>query len=406
MTKKQTWTIALMCAAAALLAALILWRQPAAPGAQTGEHAAHKDSHGHDDRHPDEAAPASQEEEEERAVAMSAAQIKANGIAVEPAGPATIQERLHLPAEIRVDAERSVAIGAPVEGIAQTVLVPAGAAVRRGQALVTIQSPAAAQWRAELASARARLALAKTTRQREQTLWEERISARQDLEAAHTALKEAEIAAQAARQRLDALGIAADGKVSSIVTVRAPLDGVVIERPAVAGQAVDAGKPLLTIADLSRVWVEAAVPADSLAQVGTGMPARISVNALPGALDGNVSFVGPVLGEATRMATARIALSNQGRKLRPGMLATVDLLGPPAQAPVTVASDAVQTIHEHSFVFVRTPTGFQAREVSVGRSDGKRTEILKGMAAGTSYAAAGSFLLKAELGKSEAGHDD
>ncbi|MFC5548317.1 efflux RND transporter periplasmic adaptor subunit [Massilia aerilata] len=404
MTKKQTWTIALMCAVAALLAALILWRQPAAPGAQTGEHAAHKDSHGHDDRHPDEAAPGGQEDE--RAVPMSAAQIKANGIAVEPAGPATIQERLHLPAEIRVDAERSVAIGAPVEGIAQSVLVQAGAAVRRGQALVTIQSPDAAAWRAELASAQARLALAKTAYQREKTLWEERISARQDLEAAQTALKEAEIAAQAARQRLDALGIAADGKVSSIVTVRAPLDGVVIEKPAVAGQAVDAGKPLLTIADLSRVWVEAAVPADSLAQVGPGMPARISVNALPGALDGTVSFVGPVLGEATRMATARIALPNQARKLRPGMLATVDLLGPPAQAPVTVASDAIQTIHEHDFVFVRTPTGFQAREVSVGRSDGKRTEIVTGMAAGASYAAAGSFLLKAELGKSEAGHDD
>jgi cobalt-zinc-cadmium efflux system membrane fusion protein len=337
---------------------------------------------------------------------MSDAQIKANGIAVEPAGRATIQERLHLPAEIRVDAERSVAIGAPVEGIAQSVLVSAGAVVRRGQALLTIQSPAAAQWRAELASAQARLSLAKTAYQREKTLWEERISARQDLEAAQTALKEAEIAAQAARQRLDALGIAADGKVSGIVTVRAPLDGVVIEKPAVAGQAVDAGKPLLTIADLSRVWVEAAVPADSLAQVGTGMPARISVNALPGALDGTVSFVGPVLGEATRMATARIALSNQGRKLRPGMLATVDLLGPPAQAPVTVASEAVQTVHEHDLVFVRTPTGFQAREVSVGRSDGKRTEILKGVAAGMSYATAGSFLLKAELGKSEAGHDD
>lgn len=405
MTKKQTWTIALMCAIAALLAALILWRQPATPGAPAGEHAAHQDSHGHDDRHPDEAAPTSQAEDE-RGIAMSDAQIKANGIAVEPAGPAAIQERLHLPAEIRVDAERSVAIGAPVEGIAQSVLVSAGAVVRRGQALLTIQSPAAAQWRAELASAQARLSLAKSAYQREKTLWEERISARQDLEAAQTALKEAENAAQAARQRLDALGIAADGKLSSIVTVRAPLDGVVIEKPAVAGQAIDAGKPLLTIADLSRVWIEAAVPADSLAQVGTGMRARVSVNALPGALDGTVSYVGPVLGEATRMATARIALANPGRKLRPGMLATVDLLGPPAQAPVTVASDAVQTIHEHDFVFVRTPAGFQAREVSVGRSDGKRTEIVKGMAAGTPHAAAGSFLLKAELGKSEAGHDD
>jgi len=406
MTKKQKLTIVAMCAIAAILAALLLWRQPAAPAAQAvGEHAGHQDSHGHDDRHPDENTQA-EHAADERSVSMTEAQIKANGIAIESAGPSTIRERLHLPAQIRVDAERTVALAAPAEGIVQSVLVSPGAAVRRGQALATIQSPAVAQWRAELGSALERVKLARTTWQREKTLWEEGISARQDLDAAQSALKEAGIAAQAARQRLQALGIAADAGVSSIVTVRAPLDGVVIEKPAVAGQAVDGGKPLLTIADLSQVWIEAAVPADSLAQIGTGMPAKVSVNGLSEALDGAVSFVGPVLGEATRMATARITLPNRGLKLRPGMLATVDLLGTPAHAAVTVASDAIQTIHEHDVIFVRTAGGFRAQDVTLGRSDGKRTEIVKGLQAGAGYAAVGSFLLKADLGKAEAEHDD
>jgi cobalt-zinc-cadmium efflux system membrane fusion protein len=194
--------------------------------------------------------------------------------------------------------------------------------------------------------------------------------------------------------------------VSSSVTVRAPLDGVVVEKPVVAGQAVDETKPLLTIADLSQVWVEAAVPAESLAQVATGMPAKVSVNAAPKQLDGMVSFVGPILGEATRMATARVTLPNPGLRLRPGMLATVDLLGQQASMAVTVASDAIQTIHERSVVFVRTAAGFRPTTVTVGRSDGKRTEIVTGLAAGMKYAAGGSFLLKADLGKSEAEHDD
>lgn len=406
MTRKQTLAIGAMCAIAAILAALLLWRQPSTPAAQAGgEHAGHQDSHGHDDRHPDENTRAGQAADE-RGVAMTEAQIKANGIAIEAAGPSTIRERLHLPAQIRVDAERTVALAAPAEGIVRSVLVSPGATVRRGQALATIQSPAVAQWRAELGSALERAKLARTTWQREKTLWEQGISARQDFDAAQSALKEAEIAAQAARQRLRALGIGADAGVSSIVTVRAPLDGVVIEKPAVAGQAVDGGKPLLTIADLSQVWIEAAVPADSLAQVGTGMPAKVSVNGLGEALDGPVSFVGPVLGETTRMATARITLPNRGLKLRPGMLATVDLLGTPAQAAVTVASDAIQTIHEHDVVFVRTAGGFRAQDVTLGRSDGKRTEIVKGLQAGAGYAAGGSFLLKADLGKAEAEHDD
>ena len=401
MTRKQTSLIALMCVIAAVLAALMLWRAPAAPGGQG--HETHEDSHGHDDRH-EEAGEGQAGAGQESGVAMTEAQIKANGIAIDTAGPAMIRERLHLPAQIKINAERTVALASPAGGIVQSVPVSVGTAVKKGQPVLVIQSPAVAQWRAEYGSAQQRLQLARTTYQREKTLWEERISARQDLDAAQGALKEAEINAQAARQRLGALGIAAGDGVSPSVTVRAPLDGVVVEKPVVAGQAVDETRTLLTIADLSQVWVEAAVPAESLAQVGTGMPAKVSVNAAPKQLDGVVSFVGPILGEATRMATARVALPNPGLRLRPGMLATVDLLGQQASIPVTVASDAVQTIHEGSVVFVRTAAGFRPQNVTVGRSDGKRSEITSGLTAQTKYAAGGSFLLKADLGKSEAEH--
>ena len=401
MTRKQTYLIALMCALAAVLAALLLWRAPEPPA--TGGHEAHQDTHGHDDRHADER---EEHDTEEAGIAMTEAQIRANGIAVDAAAPAMIRERLHLPAQVTVNAERTLALAAPAAGIVQSVPVSSGTPVKKGQPLVVISSPDVAQWRADEGSARQRLELARITYAREKTLWEQRISARQDLDAAQAALKEAEFGADAARQRLAAFGIAPGGAVSNSVTVRAPLDGVVLEKPVVAGQAVDATTPLLTIADLSQVWVEAALPAASLAQVAGGMPARISVNAQPKELEGTVSFVGPVLGEATRMATARIALPNPGLRLRPGMLATVDLLGQQGSVAVAVASEAIQTVHERSVVFVRTAGGFRAQPVTVGRSDGKRSEIVAGLAAGTKYAAGGSYLLKADLGKSEAEHHE
>jgi len=278
--------------------------------------------------------------------------------------------------------------------------------VKKGQGLVVVRSPAVAGWRADHAGARERLKLAQTVHAREKSLWEQGISARQDLDAAQAALGEARIALAAAKSRLDALGVDADADgVSSTVTLRAPYAGVVVDQPVVAGQSVDETKLLLTLADLSQVWVEAAVPGISLAQVSAGMPAKVSIAAQPRELEGTVSFVGPVLGEATRMATARVTLPNRDGRLRPGMLANVDLMGQPANVPVTVASDAVQTVHERSVVFVRTGAGFRAQDVSVGRSDGKRTEILKGLDAGTPYASAGSFVLKADLGKGEAEHD-
>ncbi|WUR16070.1 efflux RND transporter periplasmic adaptor subunit [[Empedobacter] haloabium] len=400
MTRTQKRLIALMCVIAAALALALWWRTPA--GTEPEGHAGHADSHGHDDRHPE--APLA-EADDDSSIAMTQAQVRANGIGIDTARPAAIQERLHLPAQVKVDGERTVAVAAPAAGIVQSVLVSPGSAVRKGEPLLVLRSPEVAQWRADAASARQRMLLAQSVHERERKLWQEQISARQDLEAAETALREARIVYQAARQRLAALGIADGDEQLATVTLRAPLAGVVIERPAVAGQAIDGSTALLTIADLSRVWIEAAVASADLAQVAPGMPATVTAAALPGEVAGSVSYVGPVLGEATRMATARVALPNPGLRLRPGMLATVDLLGQPLQAPVTVANDAIQTIHERTVVFERTPAGFRATPVQVGRSDGKRSEIVKGLPAGARIAAAGSYLLKADLGKSEAEHD-
>jgi len=87
------------------------------------------------------------------------------------------------------------------------------------------------------------------------------------------------------------------------------------------------------------------------------------------------------------------------------MLADVDLMGKEVHVAVSVANDAIQTIHARTVVFVRTQAGFDARTVTTGRSDGRRTEIVAGLAAGTPHAVAGSYLLKADLGKGEAEDD-
>ncbi|HBF50230.1 MAG TPA: efflux transporter periplasmic adaptor subunit, partial [Massilia sp.] len=191
------------------------------PGGQSGgEHAGHADSHGHDDRHEEEGAVPAPPAEDERAIAMSETQIKTAGIGIDKARPALIQERLHLPAQVKANAERSVALAAPSAGIVQSVLVSNGAVVKKGQGLVVVRSPALAGWRADYAAARARLKLAQTTHAREQTLWEQGISARQDLDAAQAALQEARIAVSAAKSRLDALGVNFADGVSSTVTLR------------------------------------------------------------------------------------------------------------------------------------------------------------------------------------------
>ena len=119
---------------------------------------------------------------------------------------------------------------------------------------------------------------------------------------------------------------------------------------------------------------------------------------------GKVSYVGSLLGEQTRTATARVVIDNPGLAWRPGLFVNVSLVRGSKNAAVTVAADAVQTIEGKTVVFTKVPQGFQAQPVTTGASDGKNVEILAGLQAGTQYVATGSFVVKAQQGKGGAEH--
>jgi len=89
---------------------------------------------------------------------------------------------------------------------------------------------------------------------------------------------------------------------------------------------------------------------------------------------------------------------------RPGLFINVEIVSKETPVPVAVSLDAVQNVDEKPTIFVRVPGGFIAQPVTIGLSDGKTIEVVKGLKPGTQYAAAGSFTIKSELGKSSAEH--
>ena len=116
------------------------------------------------------------------------------------------------------------------------------------------------------------------------------------------------------------------------------------------------------------------------------------------------------MGEQTRSATARVALPRPSEAWRPGLFVTAEIAMAHADAAIVVADDAVQRVEGKEVVFVQEGDAFEARPVKLGRSgvgEGERVvvEVLSGVSAGERYAGKNSFVLKAELGKSEAGHD-
>ncbi len=339
-------------------------------------------------------------------IPMSEAQIKSAGVSIDTAAPASISNALQLPGEIRFNQDRTAHVVPRVQGVVESVHADLGQRVSKGQLLAVIASTAVSELRSEQLATQKRLNLAKATYEREKKLWEEKITAQQDYLQAEQALREAEIAAANAQQKLAALGasVLASNNLSRF-ELRAPFDGTVVEKHVTMGESVKEDAQLFTLSDLSRVWAEISIPAKDMNLVRVGDKVKISATAFESQATGTVSYVGALIGEQTRTATARVTLPNPQGAWRPGLFVNIELTASETPVPVSIAADAVQNLNEQPTVFLRTEDGFLAQPVQLGRSDGKRVEVIKGLKAGARYAATGSFVLKAELGKSSAAHE-
>jgi Cu(I)/Ag(I) efflux system membrane fusion protein len=186
-------------------------------------------------------------------------------------------------------------------------------------------------------------------------------------------------------------------KAVTELALRSPVDGTVLERGVVEGQYVGADTPLLTVADLSRVWVMADLYEMDFTRVKVGDRARFTADALVGrSFDARVQFVYPTVSDETRTLKARLALDNRDGALRPGMYGRVRVLGRAAMA-LSVPSEAVVNTGEHSYVFVAHVGGnFEPRLVWTGMPEGDRVQILRGVAAGDTVVASATFLMDSE----------
>jgi membrane fusion protein, copper/silver efflux system len=209
----------------------------------------------------------------------------------------------------------------------------------------------------------------------------------------------------AARTRLKVLGmsdaeiglIEKTGEARRLVTVSAPREGIVLNRGVSAGTAIDPSTEILTIADLSRVWVIAELAEADVAQVRTGTSATLSfpMSSREPFL-AKVEFIYPTLTERTRTVRVRLTVPNPEGALRPGMYGSADF-PPVARDALTVARDAVIDTGESQHVFVHTSQNvLEPRQVKVGARLADRVEILQGLTPGDHVVTTGVFLIDSE----------
>ncbi|MGE0447119.1 MAG: efflux RND transporter periplasmic adaptor subunit, partial [Vicinamibacterales bacterium] len=206
------------------------------------------------------------------------------------------------------------------------------------------------------------------------------------------------------RTRLTVLGMAPaeidaieqSGEPMRLVTVVAPRDGVVVNRGITVGTSVDPSTTLLTIADLSRVWVLAEVPEAGITAVRVGTVARLDFPASGRPpFSARADFVYPTLTDRTRTLRVRFPVANASGGLRPGLYGTA-LFETPGPPVITVPRDAVVDTGEQQHVFVAAGDRFEPRAVTLGVQLAERIEIRSGLAEGERVVAAGVFLLDSE----------
>ncbi len=206
--------------------------------------------------------------------------------------------------------------------------------------------------------------------------------------------------------RGDLLAVVQGNESLSDYEIRSPLSGTVVSRTAIAGQAVDHETVMMTVADLSTVWVDFAVYPQHVDRVRPGLPVRVTATGREDlSADARVSYVGPMLEQDTRVSSARVVLPNAGGRWPPGLFVTVRLELERVRAAVAVPDGAIVRMREGAAVFRVHGDRFELTPVQPGRSDGRFTEIVSGLAAGDSVVTANAFVLKSELGKGEAGHE-
>lgn len=225
------------------------------------------------------------------------------------------------------------------------------------------------------------------------------------------AVKESEVKVLVAATSLQILGVdardieainpAEQGEALSHYTIRAPFDGTVLTKDVVLREQVRPDVMLLSIADLSTVWISADIYEEHLPLLDSLKDQTITIrnDALPDqTFTAKVFFTGEVMDEATRTISMLAIADNADRHLKPGMFVKLDLPIAQQQTPILIPSSAVQEHQSKKFVFVlRGADQFLRRDVTLGLANESQVVVKQGLREGESIVTAGGFILKSQM---------
>lgn len=369
------------------------------------------EGHGYDEGNAEHSDEDSSEEghAEEGEIQLTSQQMVEQGLKVAVASTGLVEKLTTLPGKLVVNTDQQAQISPNFSGYIEQVNVALGQSVQKGQTLAVLIVPELIDQQANLRMAQVNLDLARKDYQREQQLWSQGISAKQDYQRAENAYRQAQITVQSSQARLNALG--ASGNNNGRFLIKAPISGVISKKDIVVGENVQLADQLFVIENLKDLWLEFNLPNTSNIQLQVGQILNFKTNGSDQNYQAKVQTLNSQADLQTGRLQVRAKVTTQADVLRPNVLVNVFVTDAQAKTALRVQKKALQQVEGKPVVFVieSEEKGLvhlkaQPIEVGVSSQDGQWLEVISGLTEGQKYIADGSFLLKSELEKDEAGH--
>lgn len=343
---------------------------------------------------------------EEGSLNLTSKQLVEYGVKLAQVERGGVEQSLLYPAKLVANTDQQAHVSSTFSARVDSVNVALGQQVEKGQALATLFVPDLVDQQANLSMAQEALTLAQQDYQREKQLWEQGVSARQDYQRAYNAYRQAQIQVQAANSRLSALGANRATKGRYILT--APLSGVISTKDIVIGEQIGPEKQLFVIDRLDQLWIEFILP--STTNIQPNQEIEFKSLQTENIFKAQVQSLTTEADSQTGRLQVRAKVTTPSKELRPNLMVNVLLKQNNVDSVLRVNKTAIQQIDGKNVVFVAkqenekihfTPVTLELGNYS---SDGQWVEVKSGINEKQQYVTQGSFLLKSELEKGEAGH--
>ena len=335
------------------------------------------------------------------------------GLVAERVATGTAPHTIRTTATVIYDENRHAKVAPRLSGILRSVKKDLGDLVDEGEVVAVIDSLELGHAKSACLEARALLVPARQNLKREESLLKQGITTEESVLAARSRAVELEVVLSRAEQTLRNLGfseaqveeIARKSDRSPLLSVTAPLAGVVVERDAVIGESVDAGRALFAVADTTTMWAMLQISEADLGMVSLGLPVLLEVNGLSGVrFGGTVDWISTAIDVHTRTLPVRARIDNPRGHLRAGMLGRAELTLGDRELSVLVPKAAVQWEGCCNVVFVQASEQlYQPHKVDLAYESGDYYVVRGGVSSGDPVVTHGSFLLKTELLKENIG---